>query len=208
MKASTSRGFTLVELLAVIAILGLLVTLTFPAITKVQANSRIRACQSNLRQIAISMSTYVDTRCGGKWPKDKGVKFLLRMVRDKEIEGNSLKTFTCPATDDVTYVDESDPTPGTGLKDFDNIDVNCISYAGRDNVNFPMHPDKSDIEVLAADDNDGRFNHRHLTNFVYMNGTTDSADIKNFRAELGEEAEWVPVGPDSPHPELRKLLID
>ena len=205
---SKSAGFTLIEILAVISILGLLMTLAIPMFTKARAQANMVACQQNLRQVAGTMRAYVDGRKKGRWPKLSGIQWLLVLARDGELRGESLDVFVCPNTQDVTYLDEADPTPGTGYSDFENIDVNCISYAGRDNKTFPLKEDKADRMVIAADDNDNRYNHEHITNFVYMDARISTADVSDYTDELGEEAEWVPVGPESPHEELAKLLND
>jgi prepilin-type N-terminal cleavage/methylation domain-containing protein len=51
-------GFTLLEILAVIGILGLLVALTFPAFTKVQRVEEEAAISENLRLIAEAAQRY------------------------------------------------------------------------------------------------------------------------------------------------------
>lgn len=54
------RGFTLVELLAVIAILGLLFSVLLPALTKAREAAKGTSCLSNLRQISHGWHLYAD----------------------------------------------------------------------------------------------------------------------------------------------------
>ena len=55
---NSKRGFTLVELLVVIAIIGILVGILQPAVQAVREASRRASCQNNLRQIMAACITY------------------------------------------------------------------------------------------------------------------------------------------------------
>ena len=60
-------GFTLLELLIVIAIMGVLMGLLFPSVRRVRAQAHLAACQNNLRQIGAALLIYEDDH-GGMLP--------------------------------------------------------------------------------------------------------------------------------------------
>jgi len=58
-KKPNPNGFTLVELLVVLAVLSLLLAILVPAMHKVRMVAQRMACQNNLRQISIAWQTYL-----------------------------------------------------------------------------------------------------------------------------------------------------
>ena len=51
MKKTNKKGFTLVEIMIVVAIIGLLAAIGIPSFQKARSNSRVKACMNNLRMI-------------------------------------------------------------------------------------------------------------------------------------------------------------
>ncbi|MFA6961603.1 MAG: type II secretion system protein [Opitutaceae bacterium] len=58
------RGFSLVELLTVVAVIGILAAITIPVLGRVRESTRSGQCVSNLRQIGIGIQLYAQSNRG------------------------------------------------------------------------------------------------------------------------------------------------
>ena len=117
----TKRGFTLVELLTVIAILAALAALLFPVLSRARASARSASCLSNLRQIGLAMRMYCTDHDGsfpfaidpgdrytdnawGTVPEFQALVSFLPMFQDVlQPYIRSRELFHCPA--DTGYVE-------------------------------------------------------------------------------------------------------
>jgi prepilin-type N-terminal cleavage/methylation domain-containing protein/prepilin-type processing-associated H-X9-DG protein len=71
-KSFKIKGFTLVELLVVISIIGLLAGLAVPAINGALKKAKSGACMANLRQIGLGLITYASENSAGTFPQSTG----------------------------------------------------------------------------------------------------------------------------------------
>jgi prepilin-type N-terminal cleavage/methylation domain-containing protein len=60
--SKSRHAFTLVELLVVIAIIGVLVAILLPAVQAAREAARRTACTNNIRQVALAVANYENTR--------------------------------------------------------------------------------------------------------------------------------------------------
>lgn len=116
---SRSHAFTLVELLTVIAVLGILAAILIPVVGSMRDKSNTARCLSNLRELGKGFSTYSNEK-GGKIPYQQGGSSLTWHVEiapyvgigDTVEDANGLLydnrgkrplgVFACPASESVT----------------------------------------------------------------------------------------------------------
>lgn len=118
------RGFTLTELLVVVALIVLLISILLPAVESAHESARVAWCMSNLRQVGVAFHTYEAAHDGrgwrfknyGLWDDDNGQEldkdhahafWGLGYVQSLSI---SREIFACPSFDD-SYGHASDPYP-------------------------------------------------------------------------------------------------
>jgi len=59
MRTTKTKGFTLIELLVVIAIIAILAAILFPVFAKAREKARQASCQSNLKQLGLAFTQYI-----------------------------------------------------------------------------------------------------------------------------------------------------
>jgi len=64
-----SRGYTLVELLVVVAIIAMLAAMIAPVLMQAKDAARMRMCMSNMKQLGIAITRYIDDNNGYGLPQ-------------------------------------------------------------------------------------------------------------------------------------------
>jgi len=110
-----AKGFSLLELLFVIAVIAVLAALLLPAIGRARATAQRTACMNNLRQINLGVRMYADDSSDAfpppkiNFPPDAFTAYTKLMKSYLGMTGASserAKLFACPA--DTFYYDYND----------------------------------------------------------------------------------------------------
>ena len=206
------RAFTLIEILVVVLIICVFaaIFLSFNVQHSYSRRGAKRAkCQSNLMQLGIALTAYVDTHGGGRYyPYPMGAAGV---QPDAARKGNGFSgaaflaalywsgvmtepdIFICPGSDDDNHkgadlgtnpdADDGTNIPGWG-EQFEQPDGSHVSYASRAQWSMPrgeplLMMDLPPDAILAADDTDGEDNHINGRCVLHADGHVDFLKSKD-----------------------------
>lgn len=121
---STQRGFTLMELMVVMAIMGILITVGLTSYKSVQTKSRDSRRKNNVKQIASALEAYYNDK--GKYPGDDGLGAMVGCGT------GDAQTCSCggPMQDknSVLYMPQLPCDPASGRRYFYDAGGSNLSY--------------------------------------------------------------------------------
>lgn len=138
----TRRGFTMVEMLGVIAVIAILASILFPAFAKSREQARAHACRTNLLNIGMALRVYAADHGGWYPPTDDDL--LPLMPRYVAYEG----VLACP-----TYsrqVSAFVPADGGGTEER-LVNLSYYYRAGRRHNQSPRAPLVSEYKIAHSD---------------------------------------------------------
>lgn len=121
--------FTLIELLIVIAIIGILASLLLPALAQAKFSSRIVVCKSNIKQIATGLITYTND-ADGYYPTDSSIYYKANSISRPSVYNSTLSNYV----------------GGSGYADYRNPIFLCpqaqkFGHLGNSWENYSIFPD-------------------------------------------------------------------
>jgi len=124
MHSRRRTGFTLIELMTVIAIIGVLIGLLLPVLQHVRQKGNERRCNSNMRQIWLAMNVY---RNDNEKDGDYFPYRITWMLRDGYID--NAKIFLCPM--DSSKGAEGGKPPKSAQQFVETDEMGSSAFPGR-----------------------------------------------------------------------------
>lgn len=152
-----ANGFTLVELLVVVAIIALLLSILLPSLQKARTVARSVVCQTNLKSVGLALMFYTED-FGGVMPSVKiynlndscnNVQGFAKYYMDQTQENRRRTSIYCPSDERKWGVWQSNPTYWNHPTDPQSpTPLTITSYT----VNYVYDSAKRDASIFAWSD--------------------------------------------------------
>ncbi len=169
-------GFTLVELLVVIGILGLLIAILLPVLTKAKHQVRRTACAGNLRQVGVAIHLYAEDF-------DDTIPFG---PAGRPVTGSNFYTVTGNVTSLLSLEDGAPVGLGLLLEDYLNHQPTVLFCPGADQPSEAREQLAQVGQAQAQSD----FYYRHAS-VALLTGTPQALHIR--LSDLGRNSKGQPI---------------
>lgn len=213
-------GFTLLEMMVVIGIIGLLAAFLVPNIMQAMGQATVTAEQANMRELYNWLTMYKNNN-NQSWPTTTGQKFILQLWKDGTVERSekNAKRFFSAGENSTEYLaalgfDPEETDVLEYLTAWDSMGPGSINYAGFDpqgdrTLRRKLNSAPGSVTIVA----NATFAHRNAIVYMTADGEVHTLNIQELLDEgvltqddidLGQ----VPVGMGSPIPELQTVTND
>ncbi len=161
------KAFTLVELLVVVAIIGILAGIILPVLGKARENAYKVACVSNLKQIGTALRIYANEH-GESFPTDNDGNAMesLSLLYSSYLSNREIFSCSSNSTDTSGLTSQTDIADGTAQ----GISFNC-SYGYDPTKDTTINPGVALASDIPTSNGGLGSNHKNRgTNILYIDG--------------------------------------